>query len=619
MVADGGETDSHLFTVITADNGQSHLQFTGDGDEAGFGERKGLGELYRVRVEVSDGEFTFTRIVEIAEGSLFIEGATAADNQRIPVFVDTAGDGLLDENDDGSTTDVEIGTLGGGQGSGTKTTHALAVESDVAGEDTGLYDNALFDITSGTLSFTGGDSGDFEAGDSWTIRVKVTDSVIGVTFETYTIRLADVNDTPAFVYELDDVDTAADVAAEDIPQEGQVSGQAEMTIGAAEAASVTIHGVTFTNADDNPVTIKFTQGGLRTVITANRTITFNFSTGATNVTPQLIFNMWDGFSGTLKTAVTAVLEAADPALRMRIDRLEGGYDLTPMDADYTVTEDSDSTAMGSFDLTAYTATGTLEYGAAGDTGATVTGTGDARVVTYTGTYGTLTLNSDGSWLYMLDNDAAAVQALAAGQTHYDTFTVTITDVMADPNNNVAGEYRLVIEVNGAGDAPVQGFAGDPIPVTEGADVILTEAMLPVSDQDAGDNLNGAPLGSFTYTVSNLVNGAVQLRDDAGNWGDTTSFTLQDLRDGKVRFLHDGGEQFMTDADGYATETPTPAGFEITIADDDSATSAAIRIDLAVTEVNDAPVLGTARAHASVLIHGVQFTINAAGAAGNNYI
>ena len=221
--------------------------------------------------------------------------------------------------------------------------------------------------------------------------------------------------------------------------------------------------------------------------------------------------------------------------------------------------------------------GALEYGATGDRGATVTGTGNTREVTYTGTYGTLTIDSSGNWRYMLDN--AAAQVLAGGQTHYDAFTITITDVINNADD-ITGEYRLVIEVNGADDAPVRGdFAGAPVPVTESTDsaaqhVILTEAMLPVADQDAGDNLNDAPLGSFTYTVSNPVNGAAQLRDDEGNWGDTTSFTLQDLRDGKVRFLHDGGEQYQTDSDGYATDTPTPAGFEVTIADDDGATSTA---------------------------------------------
>ena len=351
-----------------------------------------------------------------------------------------------------------------------------------------------------------------------------------------------------------------------------------------------------------------------------------FNGSNTEITSDEIIAVWNAHaSDAWKAQITLTREGAlqtdtlDNLAALDDVPLTGGADSVPTDS--SVTEDSDSTAAGVFSLNnaaddaGYTAQGTLEYGGAGDTGAAVTGTGNTREVTYTGTYGTLTVSNDGSWEYTLDNDADVVQALAGGQTHYDSFVITITDVMTDPNNNVAGEYRLVIEVNGADDAPLIGdLAGDPVPVTEAETVILTEAMLPVSDQDAGDNLNGAPLGSFTYTVSNLVNGVIELLGSDGNWAVTTSFTLQQLRDGEVRFAHDGGEQFMTDSDGYATETATPAGFEITIADDENgggATSAAESITLAVTEVNDAPVLDGGASLAATLDEGDEVTITEA--------
>src|SRR4029079_19019302 len=42
-------------------------------------------------------------------------------------------------------------------------------------------------------------------------------------------------------------------------------------------------------------------------------------------------------------------------------------------------------------------------------------------------YGTYTLSSAGVWIYTLDNDNAAVQALNVGDTLTDTFTATTVD------------------------------------------------------------------------------------------------------------------------------------------------------------------------------------------------
>ncbi|MFZ7328802.1 VCBS domain-containing protein, partial [Comamonas jiangduensis] len=45
----------------------------------------------------------------------------------------------------------------------------------------------------------------------------------------------------------------------------------------------------------------------------------------------------------------------------------------------------------------------------------------------TGQYGTVTLNADGTYRYVLDNSNAAVQALAEGEPLEETFTYTYTD------------------------------------------------------------------------------------------------------------------------------------------------------------------------------------------------
>ena len=63
----------------------------------------------------------------------------------------------------------------------------------------------------------------------------------------------------------------------------------------------------------------------------------------------------------------------------------------------------------------------------------------------TASYGSYTLTASGVWIYRLDNSNAAVQALNAGQTLTDTFTVTTVD----------GTTQVVtITIHGANDAAV---------------------------------------------------------------------------------------------------------------------------------------------------------------------
>ncbi len=79
----------------------------------------------------------------------------------------------------------------------------------------------------------------------------------------------------------------------------------------------------------------------------------------------------------------------------------------------------------------------------------------------TGTYGTLTLNADGSYSYAAT--ASAVEALGAGTTANDTFTYTVTD------GDQTASAELVITVQGVNDVPVA--ASDAIAVLENGEVV----------------------------------------------------------------------------------------------------------------------------------------------------
>jgi VCBS repeat-containing protein len=75
-------------------------------------------------------------------------------------------------------------------------------------------------------------------------------------------------------------------------------------------------------------------------------------------------------------------------------------------------------------------------------------------VSTNGTYGTLVLNSDGSYQYTLNNNLAAVQALKAGDSLTDTFTYHVSDPQG-----ATGVSTLTITVQGANDAPVNTVPG----------------------------------------------------------------------------------------------------------------------------------------------------------------
>ncbi|WP_421682630.1 retention module-containing protein [Stutzerimonas urumqiensis] len=97
-----------------------------------------------------------------------------------------------------------------------------------------------------------------------------------------------------------------------------------------------------------------------------------------------------------------------------------------------------------------------------------------------GTFGTLTVNADGSYLYVVN--AAAVNALNAGETPFDDFEVTVTD----PHGGTATQ-TIRIDVTGSNDAPLAtatDAAADEDQVIAG--------QLAATDLDANEQLTFSP-------------------------------------------------------------------------------------------------------------------------------
>ncbi|WP_242208360.1 MULTISPECIES: VCBS domain-containing protein [unclassified Pseudomonas] len=143
-----------------------------------------------------------------------------------------------------------------------------------------------------------------------------------------------------------------------------------------------------------------------------------------------------------------------------------------------------------------------------------------------GLYGLLTLNADGSYTYVIDNNNPVVQALrTAGETVSETFTYRMVDTAG-----ATSDARLTVVIQGANDAPVaqndSGFASDqsPAPQTTGnvlpndGDVDNNDGLVVVgvrtgAEADGGTSgVIGQPIiglygtlvlnadGSYTYTI-----------------------------------------------------------------------------------------------------------------------
>ena len=138
-----------------------------------------------------------------------------------------------------------------------------------------------------------------------------------------------------------------------------------------------------------------------------------------------------------------------------------------------------------------------------------------------GTYGSLVLNSDGSYTYTIDNLNPMVQALDAGQTLLDTLTYTANDKEGGTSN-----ATLDITITGVNDLPVVtgNFTGS---VTEGnlGDTVTVSGAINITDVDTSNT------PSFATNVTGTFGGIVVT---PGGWTYTLDQNLvQDLDAGDV--------------------------------------------------------------------------------------
>jgi VCBS repeat-containing protein len=181
--------------------------------------------------------------------------------------------------------------------------------------------------------------------------------------------------------------------------------------------------------------------------------------------------------------------------------------------------------------------------------------------TYTGTYGTLTLNTNGGYSYAFNNAAVNVQSLRGGQQVTDSFDYQASDgIVQTPG-------LLAITITGANDAPVA--VNDTNNVSEDNVLIATGNVLANdSDVDQGTVLSIANAGTYTGTYGTLALNVIGGYSYALN---NTAASVQSLAQGET----------VTDTFNYSVRD-----------DDVNPLSANAQLAVTITGSNDAPILVT---------------------------
>ncbi|SEI23750.1 VCBS domain-containing protein [Tardiphaga sp. OK245] len=219
------------------------------------------------------------------------------------------------------------------------------------------------------------------------------------------------------------------------------------------------------------------------------------------------------------------------------------------------------------------------------------GTGTAGTVgsSLAGQYGSLKLNSDGSYTYTVTETNSTVQALNVGQSVTETFTYTVRDA-----GGLTDTAQLVITINGANDAAV--ITGNVTgSVTEASGVANATPGIPTAtgDLNATDVDNAATFavqsnvttsygtfsigadGAWTYNLNN-ANSTVQGLNNGGTLHDLITVTTADGTSKQIDVTINGANDaaVVSSATVNLTETNSAASISttgsLTITDVDNA-------------------------------------------------
>ncbi|WP_238909661.1 retention module-containing protein [Achromobacter ruhlandii] len=202
-----------------------------------------------------------------------------------------------------------------------------------------------------------------------------------------------------------------------------------------------------------------------------------------------------------------------------------------------------------------------------------------------GQYGTFTVDQNGKWTYVLDNDSAKVQALTEGQKVTDTITVTVDD-----GNGGTATKTITVDITGTNDAAVitPSKPGDDAGTVQEDKIYTANGKLDVTDKDAGQatfqpqtdfagkygTFSIDANGNWTFKLDNDAK-AVQQLGAKEHLTETFTVTTADGTTGKVTITING-----------TNDAPTISGAATGAVKEDGTTTASGQLTQTDVDVND---------------------------------
>ena len=546
VTEDGTLTASGQVTASDADAGD-HQAYAGNAS----------GTYGNFAVDAATGVWTYTlnngaaNVQALAAGEAHDETFTvtvtddhgASTTQAVTVTVNGSNDGPVITSAAQSGAVTEDGTL-------TASGQVTASDADAgdhqayAGNASGTYGNFAVDAATGVWTYTLNNGAAnvqaLAAGEAHdeTFTVTVTDDHGASTTQAVTVTVNGSNDGPV-------ITSAAQSGA--VTEDGTLTASGQVTASDADAGD---HQAYAGNASG-------TYGSFA-VDAATGVWTYTLNNGAANVQALAAGEAHDE---TFTVTVTDDHGASTTqAVTVTVNGSNDGPVITSAAQSGAVTEDGTLTASGQV---------TASDADAGDH--------QAYAGNASGTYGSFAVDAaTGVWTYTLNNGAANVQALAAGEAHDETFTVTVTD-----DHGASTTQDVTVTVNGSNDGPVITSAAQSGAVTEDG-TLTASGQVTASDADAGDHQAYAGNASGTY-------GNFAVDAATGVWTYT---------------LNNGAANVQALAAGEAHDET----FTVTVTDDHGA-STTQAVTVTVNGSNDGPVITSAAQSGAVTEDG---TLTASG-------
>ncbi|WP_341915092.1 tandem-95 repeat protein [Polaromonas sp. YR568] len=258
------------------------------------------------------------------------------------------------------------------------------------------------------------------------------------------------------------------------------------TVDTTAAATITVNAITADNIVDAAesgaaVAVSGTVGG-DAKVGDTVTLTVGATTYTGLVTTGGVYSI--NVAGSVLAAnstVAASVAASDAAGNPATGTALHSYDNAPVAVADTGTAVEAGTAAGS-NATGNVLTNDTDVDT-GDTKTVSAITGGTVGSALVGTYGSVTLNADGTYTYVVNNANATVNALGVGGTLTDTFTYTMRDAAG-----ATSTANLVVTIQGANDAPVaSGVITGTVTDTATADSFTSlTGSFTATDVDTGD-------------------------------------------------------------------------------------------------------------------------------------